>query len=177
MKQRVIRNREKLMELFEKNPPDFSEGKFRGVRVAGQSFRNLNFENTDFRDADLRETNFTKSNLASAILERADLSKSCLQNANLAGAQLSGANLQEADFKGADLTLAVINEADFTNARNLTQEQIDACVFIKDNDVSNKNPPILPEGMKPSFSVMTGEEWRSLEDQREILAVRKESLC
>ena len=107
------------------------------------------------------------------ILERADLSKACLQNANLAGAQLSGANLQEADFKGADLTLAVINEADFTNARNLTQEQIDACVFIKDNDVSNKNPPILPEGMKPSFAVMTDEEWRSLEDQREMLGGSK----
>ena len=66
MKQRVIRNREKLIKLFEKNPPDFSEGKFRGVRVAGGVFRNLNFEKADFRDADLRETNFTESNLASA---------------------------------------------------------------------------------------------------------------
>ena len=37
--------------------------------------------------------------------------------------------------------------------------------------VSNKNPPILPEGMKPSFAVMTYKEWRSLEDQPEILGV------
>lgn len=177
MIQRVTRNREKLIKLFEKNPPNFSEGKFRGVRVAGGVFRNINFERADFRDADLRETDFAGVSFESANFTQANFFKACLQNTNLAGAQLSGANLQEADFNGADLTLAVINEADFTNARNLTQEQIDACVFIKDNDVSNKNPPILPEGLKPSFAVMTGEEWRSLEDQREILAVRKESLC
>ena len=174
MIQRVIRNREKLIKLFEKNPPNFYEGKFRGVRVAGGVFRNVNFEKADFRDADLRETDFAGVSFESANFTQANFFKACLQNTNLVGAQLSGVNLQEVDFKGADLTLAVINEADFTNARNLTQEQIDACVFIK-NYVSHKNPPILPEGMKPSFSVMTDEEWLALEDRREILAVRKGS--
>ena len=109
MKQRVIRNREKLIKLFEKNPPDFSEGKFRGVRLAGGVFRNLNFEKADFCDADLRETDFTELTLSLPIL-KSKFFKACLQNANLTGALID----MELIYKNADLTRAWLADLTFS---------------------------------------------------------------
>ena len=177
MKQRVIRNKEKLMKLFEKNPPDFSEGKFRGVRLAGAVFRNLNFEKADFRDADLREVNFTKSNLASVNFESADLFKSCLRNSNLTKAWLAHSNLSRSQLKNANLTHAIINGANFGEVHDLTQDQLDSCVLITgkhavmDVNLNHKDLPKLPEGLKPSFKKMTYKEWLALEEDSEFLGV------
>ena len=73
----------------------------------------------DLRGADLRGAygaNVRGANLSGANLSRADLSGAEFGKANLRGANLRGANLSGADLFGADLS----------EARGLTQEQVDS---------------------------------------------------
>ena len=99
-----------------------------------------------------------KIDLRGTHLEGADLSVANLKRANLRAAHLEGVCLWGANLEGADLTLAVINEVDFTGAKNLTQEQINSCVFIADL-FDAKKLPTLPEGMNPTYREMTHNEW------------------
>jgi hypothetical protein len=85
----------------------------------------------DLRNADLEFANLTKSYLSVVNLSNADLNFANLSNADLLGAV--------ADLSDADLSGAKLNGADLTDAKNLTQTQLDkAC--------GNANTK-LPEGL------------------------------
>jgi uncharacterized protein YjbI with pentapeptide repeats len=72
--------------------------------------------------------NLTGANLFEADLSGADLTAADLTAAYLILANLTGANLFEADLSGADLTGTNFSSADLSEARNLTQAQLDeAC--------------------------------------------------
>ena len=103
--------------------------------------------------ANLRQAHLEGADLTFAIISGADLIEADLERADLERADLEGA-----DLEGADLTFAIINGANFTNAKNLTQEQIDECVFITDDDFS-QDPPTLPEGMEHTYREMEQDEW------------------
>jgi Pentapeptide repeats (8 copies) len=101
----------------------------------------LNLIGTDLRGAflykaHLRRANLTEANLGGAILFRADLTQAYLDGANLSGAYLNGATLV-----GVYLRRAYLSEA-----KGLTQEQIDKAL----GDADTKLPPGLhmPETWK-----------------------------
>ena len=115
------------------------------------------------RGLNLRDTSLAAARLEGAILVSAYLAEGHLYLARLVGAYLSrshleGADLMQVDFWGADLTLAIINAANFTDAKNLTQEQIDKCVFITEHYPYDE-PPILPDGIEPNYQKMSIGEW------------------
>ena len=108
--------------------------------------------------ADLRHSNLEDADLWDAVLLEADLRWSNLVGTHLERACLNYAHLEGADLRDANLKLALINNADFAGAKNLTQEQIDSCVFITDDDFS-QDPPTLPEGMEHTYIEMEQDEW------------------
>ena len=108
--------------------------------------------------AHLEGANLSGADLRWARVEGAHLEGANLSGAHLELAKLEGTNLSGADLEKADLTLAFINYVNFTNAKNLTQEQIDSCAFITDDDFYQK-PPILPKGIKPTYKKMKRSEW------------------
>jgi uncharacterized protein YjbI with pentapeptide repeats len=72
-------------------------------------------------------------------LQRVDLPEINLRKADLRKANLRGVNLQETNLQGTDL-----RETDLTEAKNLTQDQVQtAC-----GDEYTKLPTI-PEGLTP----------------------------
>jgi uncharacterized protein YjbI with pentapeptide repeats len=95
--------------------------------------------------ADLRVSDLSKADLKGALLNRADLSEANLFGANLVYADLTKANLMydnlfdadltkaeliDADLSGAylsgaDLSGAYLSGADLTNARGVTEEQLE----------------------------------------------------
>ena len=104
------------------------------VKLDHLDFRALLFKfQLDLQNVCLRFTNLEGGVLISANLQGAEL-----RDANLQGAKLGGANLQSADLSDAD-----ISEASFLIVENLTQEQLNACVYEKD-----KPPRELPDGLE-----------------------------
>jgi hypothetical protein len=84
-------------------------------------FFELNLRWAFFYYADLHGASFYETDLHRANFEKADLSEADFRDADLSDADLSDADLSEADLRGADL-----RDADLRDARDLTQEQIDA---------------------------------------------------
>ena len=119
---------------------DLYEADLRGANLIG-----ANLGSADLRVADLREADFSKAYLGFADLSRADLRGvnlreaafdeanlrfADLREANLIGAYLIGADLREANLIGADLYEADLREAnlhgtDLSNARSLTESQLE----------------------------------------------------
>jgi len=84
--------------------------------------------NADLRGAILEDANFSRADLSSAILEDANFEDADLERADLSGAILEDANFEDADLGGANLVKAVLWGANLSQARNLTQQQLDtAC--------------------------------------------------
>ena len=142
-----------------------------GAKLAGAYFGGARLDGAYFGGADLRDTNISHAfgqyvNLSMADLTGADLTgvvfiNASLMNADLTKANLTGADLTSANLTGAKLTDAFIKEAAFrdanlreadltgayfrdvnlTEARNLTQAQLDKAVFDPDDR------PELPPGL------------------------------
>src|SRR5258708_37506886 len=77
----------------------------------------------------LRDKDEFRLDVHGAYLRRTDLS-----NANLEGANLSGANFTDAILRGANLKNAILNGtilrgADLTDAKNLTQAQLETAII------------------------------------------------
>jgi uncharacterized protein YjbI with pentapeptide repeats len=106
------------------------------LKNAGLSYTHL--EAADLRGADLRGANLRAANLQGAhleyvYLERASLIKAVLKEANadyakLEEANLKGANLEGARFSNANLEKANLQGANLTDAKGLTQEQVDSAI-------------------------------------------------
>ena len=94
----------------------------------------------------------TGAHLTSAILHRAYLNRTHLAGADLDRANLTGANLTGANLTSAHLNAAILTGADFSEAKGLTQKQLDQAW------ADPGNPPQLG-GL---CDVETGEplEWR-----------------
>ena len=136
----------------------FWEAHLEGADLWLAHLEGANLREAHLEGANLRETHLEGANLRETHLEGADLNKARLEGARLRWVYLEGANLEGANLDRANLTLAIINGANFTNAKNLTQTQIDSCVFISDN-TKFKDPPKLPEGMEHTYQIMTLVEW------------------
>ena len=82
-------------------------------------------QHLDLSKTDIRGANLIGADLGGASFWDADLRRAYLSDANLVRAYLSDANLVRADLGGANLRGADLSRADLSNARDLTQEQID----------------------------------------------------
>jgi Pentapeptide repeats (8 copies) len=85
----------------------------------------INFSFARLRHASLRFATLSGANLEMADLSDADLCDARLDGADLSGADLCEAVLERADFSGARLGGANLAGANLSEARNLTQGQID----------------------------------------------------
>jgi uncharacterized protein YjbI with pentapeptide repeats/transcriptional regulator with XRE-family HTH domain len=111
-----------------------------GADLQGAYLDRANLQEADLgtsklQRADLRDTNLQEACLQRAKLQRADFRGANLQEADLIEADLQGtrlwranlrgAVLQDANLEGAQLWRANLEGTDFTDATNLTQQQID----------------------------------------------------
>ncbi len=78
--------------------------------------------------ADGRDAQFVSATLFGANLTQGHFERANFRGANLAGANLAATGLAGADFTGASLAHTNIASTDLSQARGLTQEQVDqAC--------------------------------------------------
>ncbi len=86
----------------------------------------INLAGAVMSHASLRIAKLTAAILESADLSDDDLSDARLDRANLVGANLQEALLERADFAGTNLANANLSGAYLKEARNLTQDQLEA---------------------------------------------------
>jgi uncharacterized protein YjbI with pentapeptide repeats len=113
------------------NYADLTSLELWGLMLIGVDLRGTHLGGADLFHSVLTEADLSGADLLSVMLSGADLSDANLSNtkmfytdlsnANLFRANLTGANLSVAKLWGADLT-----EADLTDARGLTQDQLDS---------------------------------------------------
>ena len=136
------------------------------ARLQGANLAAAHLEGADLIGARLERASLWRSQLEGAVLFAARLEGVNLGHAHLEGANLRYVNLEGADFHGAHLTLAIINDVDFAGAKNLTQEQIDECVFIT-NYTLCKQSPKLPDGIEHEYRTMSLKDWERACKERE----------
>ena len=88
--------------------------------------RRANLSGAYLIGANLNGADMIVANLSEAYLRESDLSNADLTLANLRGAGLSKANLRNTDLNLADMHGAFLRGADLSEAKNLTQSQIDS---------------------------------------------------
>jgi len=131
-----------------------------GANLQGAYLDQANLQEADLGTsklgmADLRDTNLQEAYLQRAKLQRADLRGANLQEADLIEADLQGtllwranlrgAVLQDANLEGAQLWKANLEGTDFTDATNLTHQQID-------ESTRQDSTTILPHYLKEQSS-------------------------
>jgi uncharacterized protein YjbI with pentapeptide repeats len=115
-----------------------------GADLGGARLEGANLAEARLEGANLQEARLEGANLRWARLEGADLREAWLEGADLREARLEGAMLQSANLKSADLTdwtcnRASLRSADLTDAKHLTQDQINAAF--------GDSAAILPDGI------------------------------
>ena len=158
--------------------------RFWGAKLQGVRFMGAQLKEADFECANLQEANFNAANLQEARLVAANLQGANLISANLQGvdfwqanlqgvrfwgANLQGANfkvaqlqgaqfldaqLQRTDFNGAQLQWADCMGVNFSDAENLTEEQVKGMIFKVDA------PPKLPDDLEQFLDKRHGYEWK-----------------
>ena len=125
---------------------DFHLGElnFNGAKLQGSTFLFAKLQGAHFWWAELQGVDFTF----------AKLQKANFYNAKLQGANFSHAELQGADCKGAELEWADCKGADFSDAKNLTEKQVEVMIF----DIGH--PPTLPKDLKQFLDPRRGCEWK-----------------
>jgi uncharacterized protein YjbI with pentapeptide repeats len=117
---------------------DFTEANLSGVRGHGANFLGANLSRANLDGANLlgaelvrviaRDAQFAGAALFGANLSQGHFEHANFRNANLIGANLAGAIFAGADFTAANFAHANIAITDLSQARGLTQAQIDqAC--------------------------------------------------
>lgn len=107
----------------------------RGADLSGAN-NDANWARINLFGADLAKANLAKANLAEAVLRDADLSGACMfdtnfTKANFIDANLGGANLSNANLTEAILWSANLAGAGLSDARELTQGQVDSAIIDK----------------------------------------------
>ena len=107
-----------------------------GTRMEGANLSGARMEGADLggarmEGADLRGARMEGADLGGARMEGADLRGARMEGADLSGARMEEAYLYRANLKSADLAFwtcarANASSADFTDAKNMTQEQVDS---------------------------------------------------
>jgi uncharacterized protein YjbI with pentapeptide repeats len=110
---------------------------FRGVDLAGYSFRDGEFRSSLWQGDDLSGAEFTGAGLTSGQFQKADLSGANLTIANLSEANLQGADLKGANLEGADLQETHFEGADLENA-NLEHANLDHA-FLENANITGAN--------------------------------------
>jgi uncharacterized protein YjbI with pentapeptide repeats len=117
---------------------DFTEANLAGVRGHGANFTGANLTRANLGGANLlgselvrvnaRDAQFVGATLFGANLTQGHFERASFRTANLVGANLAGASLAGTDFTGANFAHTNIAASDLSQARGLTQDQIDqAC--------------------------------------------------
>jgi uncharacterized protein YjbI with pentapeptide repeats len=117
---------------------DFTEANLLGVRGHGANFTGANLSRANLGGANLlgsdlvrvnaRDAQFVGATLFGANLTQGHFEHASFKAANLVGANLAGASLVGTDFTGANFAHTNIASSDLSQARGLTQDQIDqAC--------------------------------------------------
>ena len=79
-------------------------------------------------DGDFERGDFTSASLQGATLTGGRFGRASFRSASLAGARLGGGGFADADFRSAELDGADLRGVDLSEARGLTQDQLDdAC--------------------------------------------------
>jgi uncharacterized protein YjbI with pentapeptide repeats len=118
---------------------DLTGAKLLFADLSGADLSSANLNGADLRSSGLTSAKLSSANLNGADLHNANLTDADLRGANLTGAKLRGADLTGANLRGADLTGADLRGADLSNARELTQQNLDkAC-----GDHATELPPGL----------------------------------
>jgi uncharacterized protein YjbI with pentapeptide repeats len=129
----------------------------KAANLSGAILSDANLEgallfNTDLSDAHLSDAELSKAGLSSADLSNADLSDADLSNAglraaNLNWAKLGGANLNNADLSGANLRYADLRNADLSDAKGITNEELEQQAALSPVGDSLKGAT-MPNGQK-----------------------------
>ena len=114
------------------------------LTLCAKQWSATNGEPIDLSQASLRRADFCYATLERADLRGADLREANFRNARLNGAnfakaRLAGAHFAQADLAGALLEAADVRGANFSEARNVTCQQL--------RDTVGDATTVLPEGM------------------------------
>lgn len=154
-----------------------------GAKLQRADLSDADITNVNLRNAKLKNATLKSATLAGAYLQELRVVCANFEGANLVGTNMEGVNLQgvnlinadlrDAEFKGAKLQRVIINGANFERAKDLTQEQLNDCVFATDfPDKDNTKPPTLPKGLELTCHKMTLKEWEELREK--ILSEEKD---
>ena len=127
------------LEAAQLQEANFDDAKLQEARLIAANLQGADLVFTELQGVDFRGAKLQGANFNQAKLQKANLRDAQLQGANFRGAQLQGA-----DLKGANLQWVDCMAADFSDAKGLTQEQINGMIF------EYRCPPILPKGLKIS---------------------------
>ena len=130
-----------------------------GTYLKGADFFGARLEGAHLEGARLEGADFF-----GALLERVHLNGAHLKGTDFFGTHLEGANLFRANFEAAHLRLTIINEANFAEATDLTQEQVNGCVFITDHTRFTGKPQ-FPKGFKHTYRNLSFKEWKKEKDE------------
>jgi uncharacterized protein YjbI with pentapeptide repeats len=108
---------------------DLSQASMRGANLSGAFMAN----------ADLSPASLDNVNLSNAYMRAADLFAADLSDADLSAADLSDADLRYADLRHAKLSDAILRGADLSDARGVTDAQVEQAKLDK----------TLPCGFRP----------------------------
>jgi uncharacterized protein YjbI with pentapeptide repeats len=112
---------------------ELQQANLQGAKLESAKLQQADLFLANLHQAVLHQANLQGAKLEYANLQQANLFLANLQQANLFLANLQQANLQQADLQRANLQQADLRKvnlqgADFTEAKNLTQDQLDtAC--------------------------------------------------
>ena len=118
------------------------------------AFTGYHLKGLDLSDAQLQGVRFFAVKLQGAQFSNAQLQRTDFNGAQLQGAYFYDAQLQRTDFKGANLQWVDCMGADFSNAENLTKNQVKGMIFKVDA------PPKLPDDLEQFLDKRCGYEWK-----------------
>ena len=123
-------------------------------------FTGRHLKGLDLRDAELQGVEFWRAQLQGAYFNQAQLQGANFSHAQLQGANFNHAKLQGADFSHAELQWADCTRANFSDAKNLTEDQVSGMIFDVDH------PPTLPKGLEQFLDPMRGYKWERTSDNK-----------
>ncbi len=114
-----------------------SEGKLRGIDLAGANLREAYLSKADLREADLSGADLSDALLNDTICSFGNFSGAGLQNANLWGANLWSSNFRGASLDGAELWRANLRNTNFSGA-SLSGADLTSALLLETN-LANAN--------------------------------------